>query len=157
MNAAEAYPWDRQSLIPISEWGHDHWSTLAYLETLCVDRGGEVNNDRMRTNPRRHRKLLGETFVRLGVQSKMCPTILGGGREVAGHDDWDCLEDLAAAGLVEWEQEDARPWESFGGGRVTVRLTENGFAWAAALRAHKAGGGTFSTFTHPPVDSNPIS
>lgn len=58
-------PWDGEENIPVTEWGRDHWSTLGYVEIRCVYYGGKLNNDRMRTYARRHRKLLGDTGLRL--------------------------------------------------------------------------------------------
>jgi hypothetical protein len=55
--------------------------------------------------------------------------------QVADHDDWDCLDDLDAAGLVQVINL-ANGW---------VRLTPAGVAMAAKIRAHKAGGGSFAS------------
>ena len=37
--------------VPMEQFGKDHWSLLGYIETCCVDGGGEIVHDRMRTNP----------------------------------------------------------------------------------------------------------
>jgi hypothetical protein len=31
--------------VPIELWGKDHWTTLAYIETRCVDYDGVPNHD----------------------------------------------------------------------------------------------------------------
>lgn len=54
-----------------------------------------------------------------------------------GHDDWDCIEDLVAAGLVEWHGTGAQP---------VFRLTPEGERVAGLLRAHKQRGGVFAGF-----------
>lgn len=70
-----------------------------------------------------------------------CPTRLRGGVELPGHGDYDCLFDAEAAGFLELGGTGLYP--------VITRFTERGQVVAAALRAHKAGGGSFGTFSHP--------
>lgn len=41
----------------MAAWGRDHWSTLAFIETLCVDHHGGLSDKHrrnMRCNPERH-------------------------------------------------------------------------------------------------------
>lgn len=141
-------PWNEEDPIPMSEWGRDHWSTLAYAETRCVDHGGELANDHMRTNPRRHRKLLGPSKLFYGIEGPGYPTRLISGAVIVRHDDWDCLNDAVAAGLLEVLSEvDRKPSQAFGGMRVRVRLTADGEAACAALRMHKGRGGNFGNFS----------
>ena len=43
--------------IPMVLWGKDHWSTLAYIETTCVDSTdgiGRPSHARIQTNKDRH-------------------------------------------------------------------------------------------------------
>lgn len=109
--------WDGEMAIPISEWGKDHFSTLAYLETRCVDNRGWIDNDNMRTNPRRHRKLVGDRRIRMaeiggtGIEgTEKHPTRLANGVVLPKHDDFDCLNDAVEAGLVEIvAEEDRKP------------------------------------------------
>jgi hypothetical protein len=153
--------------IGIERWGKDHWSTFAYIETCAVE-GLAVDADRMRTHPRLHlscfqAKRHGGEFA----DGSNYPTRLKGGEEVAPHDDWSCVEDMIAEGLLE-----TAPHRSDGSGRkpkphsriaygqkcalcdpltglcdATYKLTPKGFAVAHQLREHKAGGGNFADFT----------
>lgn len=139
--------------VPIDQFGKDHWSTFAYVETLCVDSQtgdgwGHINADRMRTNSKRHpfggeRRALSAEARTWGPEHG---TRLRGfwkadrkedpSRQLQSHDDWDCLEDLEAAGLIFVR--------SLANG--FVRMTELGNTVAAALRKHKTEGGSFADF-----------
>ena len=55
---------------------------------------------------------------------------------IDGHDDWDCLDDLDDAGLVEI----ISLINGF------VRMTDYGLAITALLRKHKASGGKYRDF-----------
>ena len=46
-------------LVPMDQWGKDHWSTLGYVEAVSVENAGfQVGSDpRMKTN-RRHTRVL---------------------------------------------------------------------------------------------------
>lgn len=125
--------------VHVSRFGKDHWSTFAYIETRCVDHGGKLDPRHMRTNAQRHPLL----------DANGCGWPEGRGTKLQGyfveydaefllpdHDDWDCLEDLEAASLLEIL--------SLATGRV--RLTEQGMAVAGLLRAHKARGGQYAGF-----------
>jgi len=139
-------------IVPVEEFGKDHWSLLGYIETCCVDGrdgGGEVDHDRMRTNENRNPGLGLHRGRRTGSgwkgeYSTRLKSFPWGSKDekekarhrVAGHDDWDCLEDLDKAGL-------ARLISYVNG---FVQITDAGLAMAAELRAHKARGGWFSNF-----------
>lgn len=139
-------------IIPMSEWGHDHWSTLAYVETCVVDNRGFLDSRRMRGEGDRY-------------PTRLRRTDLGLERLEVGHSDWDCLADFMAAGLavpaegttakgrILWSELEARVQKS---GTAAARyetarfvLTPKGLKVAAALRAHKAGGGNFAEFAYP--------
>lgn len=121
---------------PIEVWGKDHWSTLAYLETRWVDHGGVINVGHMRCDRRRH-----PAFAHVG-SNKTYPTRLKGSAQIEAHDDWDCLDDFEAAGLVHVE--------GAAGGIPIVKFTPSGNKAAAALRAHKGNGGSFGNFEYVP-------
>lgn len=108
--------------VPMVLWGKDHYSTFAYLETRTVDYKGTVDFRHMRGQR--------------GVVSKY-PTRLELGVELAGHSDWDCLDDIEDAGLIVNAGSGINP---------LVQMTEKGCLVAAALRAHKAAGGHFGNF-----------
>ncbi len=147
----------RDAFVPPEQWGHDHWSTLAYAETVMVECGGfEIGADaRMRSNRRNFR-----------VMSKQCPrpkrpggrslglimevsdgSILRDGTKVPGHDDWMCLQDMAAAGFFTVGPDDIEP-------RAVLHLSELGAAVIAQLRAHKAADGTFKDFVWAPKETS---
>lgn len=94
-----AYATPMSNHITIDRWGKDHWSLLAYVESVCVDGHGEIDLRRMRCDADRHPGYA----VRQGFDDnshKKYSTRLQDG-ELQDHDDWDCLDDLEAAGLVE--------------------------------------------------------
>lgn len=136
--------------IPIKEFGKDHWSTFAYVETLCVDsihKGvGTLDWKRLRVNEKSH-PLHAINFQMTHVAWKRdFGTILRGyfrpngktdtRRRAPDHDDVDCLDDLEAEGLLEVV--------SMANGYV--RMTEKGRRIAALLRDHKSRGGSFAGF-----------
>lgn len=128
--------------VPLEKWGKDHWSLLAFIEHLCVEYKGCLDDKRrrnMRCNERRH-PLCGYMH---GQWQPSYGTRLKGYFEdnklqLPTHDDWDCSEDFEAAGLL----------ENHGSGINPVwKLTPKGLEMSARLRAHKANGGNFSSFT----------
>lgn len=138
----------------VSSFGKDHWSLMAYVESCCVDGKdgvGQLALARMRTNE--------VTHPLLAVNGPMCkwqPTwgtrLFGffaaeqgsperAALQLTAHDDWDCLDDLAAAGFV----------EILSMANGAVRMLPAGLKVSAALREHKATGGMFAHFTWPAV------
>jgi hypothetical protein len=117
--------------VPVAVWGKDHWSMLAYIECRCVDHRGVPARARMRTDARRHPGLVVRVFT------KQYPTRLAGGVELADHDDWDCADDIEAAGFIEIKGTGIHPvW----------KMTAEGNRVAGLLRAHKTNGGNFAEF-----------
>ena len=133
--------------VPMERWGKDHWSTFAYLETVSVDKHGQVERSRMRCNARLHRTLANIVphFNEI-VDGSPYPTRLKDG-ELEGHDDWSCAEDMVAAGLIEMTCGMTHPGRSFGSHEAQVRLTPKGTEVANQLRNHKREGGQFASFT----------
>jgi hypothetical protein len=126
--------------IPIHLWGRDHWSMLAYFRSVEVDFDGfTVKFDpRMRQN-RRHFRVLG------GDKRNGLPMTPENGSRltddtfIPGHDDWNCVEDFSAAGLLIDGCGDIENGE-------VLHLSPLGEALVEAVEAHKARGGTFSQF-----------
>ena len=152
------------SYIAEDQFGSDHWSTLAYAETVMVECSGfQIGADaRMRTK-RRNFRVLHEECPRpqrpgrpasMGVvMPRYNGSILADGSSVEGHDDWDCIQDLAEAGyFTTGKPPSARSWRRATADDVQpkawLRLSGKGREVTAALRAHKSGGGKFSDF-HP--------
>lgn len=111
--------------ISIKEWGRDHVSTLLYVENRCVDQGGKPAIEHMRCDPARHPGL-----AHRGSEGKPSPTRLAQG-VLENHDDWDCIDDFEAWGLLRNTGTGIHPvW----------KLTELGWAVAHALRRARAEG-----------------
>ena len=97
--------------IALADFGKDHWSAFAYLETVCVDYGGVPEIKRMRTHYERHPGLVDYLHFSHS-KGKDYPTRIKGGREVHDHDDWDCVDDLNREGLVKIKGTGIHPqWE----------------------------------------------
>jgi hypothetical protein len=142
-----AYEPEGEDYVPVKRWGKDHWSTFAYLETRAVDADGLIDNRKMRCNLRLHRPFAANTpgaSVGSPVDGSRYPTRLKDG-ELPNHDDWSCLEDMVAAGLITAEFRE-KHGPAFGSGEARIRLTDEGRIVAAKLRGHKAAGGSFASF-----------
>lgn len=140
--------------VAVAEFGKDHWSLLAYVETRCVDAAqgmGRLERSRMRCNPQSHPLLSAGAPWRAHYGSRLRgffdfeqrsdpEKAAAAGLLLLDHDDWDCLDDLQAAGLLQ-VQSLANP---------CVSLTPAGVRVSAALRAHKLTGGQFATFVASP-------
>jgi hypothetical protein len=126
--------------VQMSEFGNDHWSLLAYVETLCVDsRGngiGEIDKRRLSCNPKRHPVHAVNEASGVRWKDDYSTRLAEGAKPVLGHDDWDCLDDLEAEGLIEIMSE----------ANGFVVLSDRGRELASRIRAHKSKGGSFSTF-----------
>lgn len=85
------------SPVPPKLWGHDHLSTLVYIEDRCVNGDGQPFSAHMRRWTGRPARGKGSANYMEGDN----PTRLSNGTKLSDHDDWDCAEDLVAAGLVE--------------------------------------------------------
>jgi hypothetical protein len=123
----------REPAPTLATFGKDHWSTFAYIETRIVDHSGFPYRQHMRCHGDRHPLL-----VVPDQDGRSYPTILKGGAVLTHHDDWDCLDDLEREGLL----------VNIGSGlHRCYELTADGRTVAAALRAHKAAGGAYATFS----------
>lgn len=186
----EPVEWRTTSIPPVEEsrFGKDHYSTLLYVEVRAVDHHGLLDHEHMRCDNDRHPIMYGakaNTLAReamIGAPSAArtkYPTFLRDKQEQPDHDDYDCLDDMLAAGWLtvtmpqaepggHWF-EDARGHQVLAGGRggeiidpgfvtgmdelwLCTRakwgLTDLGSEVTAALRKHKADGGTYATFRH---------
>lgn len=136
-------------MITPADFGKDHWSLLAYVETCCVNGNGGIgtlDGRRMRCHTERH-PLLCEGNLNwkpsYGTRlSRYWPngTTPDPTRLLEHHDDYDCLDDLVHAGLVTIHSLVNR----------LVTMTPVGLHVSAALRAHKANGHPFATFQWTP-------
>lgn len=135
--------WDGKP-IPLSRWGKDHWTTLLYVETRCVDHKGLPQAEHMRSEPGRprrgHFKIVdGEERMRPSSESRArrYPTRLNDGTEVFGHDDWDCASEMESAGLLLWEGTSMAP---------VFKLTDLGWQIVGELRRWRAEGKSSASF-----------
>lgn len=142
--------------VPVALFGKDHWSLLAYIETVCVDGKGSVGaltKSRLRCNEHTHPLLAVNADV-TAWKAEYSTRLAGffefsdradaakaveAGLQVLGHDDWDCLDDLAAAGYL----------EILSMVNGFVRMRPLGQVTAALLRDFKAKGGQFAHFSIP--------
>lgn len=145
--------------VPLSNFGRDHWSTLAYADTIIPDHCGfQVGFDgRMRQGRAHFRVMHGQCPTPrrtrpAGVSQSMVmenrySTPLKDGTTVEGHDDWHCVQDLVDAGLMGIRRgdlivplvEDVEPG-------VDLFLTTLGEKVVTALKRHKADGGSFRSW-----------
>lgn len=109
--------WDLGSAepVPVARWGKDHWTTFAYVETRWVDHRGMLGHDQMRCDRHRHPVFYAAkrrtTAFGSDVDGARYPTRLKtlspgadgrwGVAALPGHDDYDCLDDVIRAGLVQ--------------------------------------------------------
>lgn len=133
---------EKYGTVKMEDWRKDHWSMLAYIECRCVDFKGKLDYKHVRCNDEVHFVLLPENVNNLGVRYRKTEwhdrysTRIRGSEQIRGHDDWDCVEDLQAAGLVKIVS------------MVDLQIEMTGLGWEMInlLRQHKAAGGIFSTF-----------
>lgn len=154
---------EKVEAVPIEQWGKDHWSTLAYVESRCVDHGGWLDGDHMRCNPRSHREFEGKRKTAFGSGRYWKPeysTRLRGHTEttlnqVEGHDDWDCLSDMLVLEVAFIVDRVGRiPGFPIGGERLCIALTGRGFALAGELRKHMAHERSYAAFIPQEPESN---
>lgn len=172
---AQAPEWRTTSIPPISpsRFGADHWSTFAYVETRIVDYKGALNHEHMRCHTDRHPVMMFAKGPGLGAaDGSAYPTRLRG-EEIRDHDDYDCIDDLIAAGLLAVRMPEVGPGgfyvNAYGRPAVvagdvirpefvtglgelqlcahaTFALTERGRQVAGDLRAHRSAGRNFASF-----------
>ena len=138
MNEYAEYLIEGNGYVPVTNWGQDHWSTFAYLETRAVDGKGAIDNPRMRCNARLHRE-----FANMGPFGNLhdgakYPTLLAGGIKLEKHDDWSCLEDMVAAGLIKAFYRRKSHTDAFGHAEARVeirRIGETAMSLTAGQRA----------------------
>ena len=122
--------------IPIEDWGKDHWSTFLYAEGRCVDYKGVLNKEHMRCDPAVHPAQANSANA-LSRPGKISPTRLKDDTVESAHDDWSCLEDAEAAGLIANDGSGVNP---------RYVLTDRGWELAGRLRRYVAEGGAVKDF-----------
>lgn len=133
--------------VAIEKFGRDHWALLAFVEDCCVNTQGQYGKLRPRSmscNPERHpmqftgNRWSDDFSTRLhGLSSgDSVAQSFEKGTRIKGHCDWDCLEDLEHAGLIEIVSLT----------NYYVKMTDKGGQIAGQLRLHKSNGGQYSQF-----------
>lgn len=84
-----------------AQWGKDHWSLLAYFETVCVDNQGRPDFMRMRINPKMHPFGGGTHFGPRQWQDSYATRLKDGSIPNNKHDDYDVMEELENLGFLE--------------------------------------------------------
>ena len=125
--------------VPVEVWGKDHWSTFAYLDYEAMNNKGfaKPNRHSMRTNVKTHGAGLGG-ITPMGTLNDggKYPTRLKNG-ELAGHDDWDCIDDAVEAGFL---------LDVGSSVNRAFTFTKRGNAVMVELNAFKKAGGNFRDF-----------
>ena len=137
--------------ISMDAFGQDHWSLLAYVETVMeAHQYFEIGWDgRMRLNRRHYRVLLegcpnpkrSKSLHNPGCtwDSKYRTRLKSGQADEMNHDDLMCLQDLGACGVFTVGVEDMDVG-------VKLKFSDYGYKLAYAIRRHKANGGRFVDF-----------
>lgn len=161
-------------------WGESHWTVLLYVEKRCVENQGLLSPEWMRINPSTHYQQYAQGYAARRAQGaeEFTPSVIKAAtypgdddrfarKGLVGHDEYDCLDDLIAAGYVRrsWPTRAADgtftgPFGTVTDGKNPVTLgrlhisdaanylslhsiwtmTERGWVNAHALRRHLAAG-----------------
>lgn len=147
---------EEDRIIPVEKFGRDHWLTVSYIEAVAVEMGGfQVGFDpcmrqfkrsviglRLALHcpwPKRVRRAAPALTPDPDAETKY-GTRLKDGTVVPGHDDWDCVHDLMAAGFFT-----TKDFEKIDGGEI-LHLSLFGTEVANQLRYHKSNGGSTANF-----------
>ncbi len=122
--------------ITVDQFGKDHWSLFAYIETRCVDYKGTLNQNHLRNKHPMGGKWNPEWGTRLKGYFKDDDT-KDKSKLLKKHDDHDCLDDLEKAGLIKDDGTMVNPY---------AQLTKQGVVVASLLREHKSSGGMYYNF-----------
>lgn len=141
----------QEDFVKIEQFGKDHWSTFMYATLKAIDYDGyEVGYDaHMRSNRRNYRVLKEENptpgyakgaLTNDGVvMTDNQGSRLKGNVVLKGHDDWDCLQDAAQAGLFMQSPDEIQP-------KVKLKLSVLGLEVTRQLLNHKQNGGNYAGF-----------
>jgi hypothetical protein len=137
--------------VEVKDFSKDHWSLLGYIESRVNSNQvapftGELDRRHIRINENTHSHLCGGHLPReISSWQESWGTRLKGfwtekgtdeSRRLSQHDDFDCLEDLEAAGII----------KIMSTVNMFIMLTEYGVKVASKLREHKMAGNNFADF-----------
>ncbi len=120
----------------MNNWGKDHWSLLAYFETIAVDYNGKVDVRRIRINSTK-RGYGNGNISSIGWQDTWGTKMKDGNIPDTQHDDIDIMNDLEEAGFVKNIFTEINP---------IIEMTEKGREVVGKIREHKSNGGMFGNF-----------
>lgn len=148
----------RDDYIPVANWSKDHWSMMAYMNSVMTDTGSgfQVGYDPRMTHGRRNYRVMrgdcpnplrpNPTNIAGPVMDEQYSTRIveddGTRSAIKGHDDWSCVQDFANAGMLTQSVDDVEP-------AVFLTFSELGDTFAAALTKHKRDGGMFGNMVAP--------
>ena|SRR3990167_7037325 len=122
--------------ITIEQFGKDHWSLLAYIQTRIMDYRGSLDPYHLR-DKKREGWTPGYGTRLFGYWNKDETT--NKDLLILNHDDYDCLDDLEKAGLV----------KNINTGLFPIcELTLNGIEILSLLSLHKQKGKNFFEFVY---------
>jgi hypothetical protein len=116
------------------EFGKQHWSLLAYIETQVVDRSFPIDHRRMSCNEKKRGISNGAPF---GWDNKYSTENNKGEQLILGHDDIDCFEELESEGYIKNQGTLLNMYPS---------ITDKGWRACAELRKFKGNGGNYIDF-----------
>lgn len=172
---------------PPQAWGDSHWRVLQYVEERCVSNGGTLSPEHLRINPEQHYQQYAQGAAARAKTEEFTPSVIKAAdypatdgnyaeKALIGHDEYDCLDDLGAAGYLRctWPRMNRDGTYSGAFGVVTTgkqaitsrslppldvanhlmlharwQLTEIGWAAVFALRRYLADGGRHHNFIAP--------
>ena len=118
--------------VSVKQFGKDHWSLLLYIETRIYNYKGVLGVQHMRN--KNSPGWQPEYGTRLFGYWNKDNSLL----QLSNHDDYDCLDDLEMAGLI----------ENIGTGLCPVcTITKKGAKMLSQLLLYKQNGGHCSNFT----------
>lgn len=147
-----------ETYAPMEVWAKDHWSCLAYINSIMTDMGGfQVGFDGRMSQNRRNFRVMQQFCPNpkrpnpanaAMVMDERYSTRIREGEErtsIRGHDDHCSVQDMANAGLFTVGADDYDVGD-------TLTFSEKGYAVSAALARHKQEGGNYADFTYIELD-----
>jgi len=117
-----------------AEFGKQHWSLLAYLETQVVDKRFPIDFRHMSCNEKKRGINNGAPF---GWENKWSTANNKGEQLILGHDDIDCFEELETEGFIKNNGTLLN---------MCPELTDKGWKCISQIREFKGKGGNYIDF-----------
>lgn len=123
-----------------AEFGKQHWSLLAFIETQVVDKCFPLDHRRMSCNEKKRGISNGAPF---GWKNEWSTENKEGKQEILGHDDIDCFEELEKEGYIKNQGTLLNMYPL---------ITDKGWKACAELRKFKGQGGNFINFRFSEIE-----